>query len=275
MGLLLMGFACAGMLLSGYAYMIGRIPAVLCIVIVALMTSIFHEMEHDMIHGIFFRKKKITTQLMFTLIHILRPNVSNPWFRKKIHLQHHRGSADLNDLEELDTGVGLRWGFKRILCMLDPVFAPFLRRKVFKNIRAPFKTDLFTLMLNTLPLHVVYIAAWGAWNASHFFAPQFLPSLNTLAVIYLAPNLLRYFCYAFMAANIHYLKHQGGVLEEVMILNVWWLAPVQLFCWNFGATHAIHHIAPQQPFYIRTLIGKQVIRFFNFIQFTSVSDQWF
>ena len=30
-----------------------------------------------------------------------------------------------------------------------------------------------------------------------------------------------------------------------------WMLPFQLFCFNFGATHAIHHFVVKEPFYIR------------------------
>ncbi len=33
--------------------------------------------------------------------------------------------------------------------------------------------------------------------------------------------------------------------------------PLQLFCFNFGSTHAIHHFVVGQPFYLRQMIAPQ------------------
>lgn len=40
-------------------------------------------------------------------------------------------------------------------------------------------------------------------------------------------------------------------MQQCQVLNPWWLTPMQLFCFNFGSTHAIHHFAVREPFYIR------------------------
>jgi len=34
------------------------------------------------------------------------------------------------------------------------------------------------------------------------------------------------------------------------------MMPFQLFCFNFGATHAIHHFVVKEPFYIRHMTAK-------------------
>jgi hypothetical protein len=36
-------------------------------------------------------------------------------------------------------------------------------------------------------------------------------------------------------------------------MNKWYLLPLQLFCFNFGNTHAIHHFVVRDAFYIRHL----------------------
>jgi hypothetical protein len=44
------------------------------------------------------------------------------------------------------------------------------------------------------------------------------------------------------------------------VLNRWYLVPAQLFCVNFGSTHAIHHFVPNEPFYIRQLTARAAHR---------------
>ncbi len=45
-------------------------------------------------------------------------------------------------------------------------------------------------------------------------------------------------------------------LVATQVLNPWWLFPFQLFCFNFGSTHAIHHFVVKEPFYVRHLTSK-------------------
>ncbi|RZL06584.1 MAG: hypothetical protein EOP40_17435, partial [Rubrivivax sp.] len=42
-----------------------------------------------------------------------------------------------------------------------------------------------------------------------------------------------------------------------------WMWPFQLFCCNFGSTHAIHHFVVKEPFYVRQLtapVAHRVMR---------------
>lgn len=58
---------------------------------------------------------------------------------------------------------------------------------------------------------------------------------------------------------MHYFGdiEEGNVVEQTQVINAWWLAPFHLFCFNFGATHAIHHFVVRDPFYIRQLTAKR------------------
>jgi len=42
------------------------------------------------------------------------------------------------------------------------------------------------------------------------------------------------------------------------MLDHWVFLPFQLFCFNFGATHVIHHFVAIQPFYLRQMVLKNV-----------------
>ena len=52
----------------------------------------------------------------------------------------------------------------------------------------------------------------------------------------------------------------GVVHQQVQILDHFFLLPAQLFCWNFGATHWIHHFIVNHPFWLRSLIARRVNR---------------
>jgi hypothetical protein len=41
-------------------------------------------------------------------------------------------------------------------------------------------------------------------------------------------------------------------------MNHWALTPLNLFCCNFGSTHAMHHLVISQPFYLRQLVAKKM-----------------
>ncbi len=45
----------------------------------------------------------------------------------------------------------------------------------------------------------------------------------------------------------------GNVIQQTQVLNLWWMWPLQAFCFNFGSTHAIHHFVVKEPFYIRQM----------------------
>lgn len=88
-----------------------------------------------------------------------------------------------------------------------------------------------------------------------------MPWLTTLAVVLFAPNALRTFCLHFISSNMHYYgdNKQGVIVEQCQVLNVWWLIPLQLFCFNFGNTHAIHHFVVRDPFYVRQMTAKRAL----------------
>ena len=57
--------------------------------IVAFAASLLHELEHDLIHQLYFRKSVWVQHVMFTGIWLCKLSL-NPWARKEIHLLHHK-----------------------------------------------------------------------------------------------------------------------------------------------------------------------------------------
>src|SRR3546814_11953927 len=84
-------------------------------------------------------------------------------------------------------------------------------------------------------------------------------AIDTSVVGWLAPNVLRVFCLHFVSSNMHYYGdvESGNIVQQCQVLNPWWLWPAQLFCFNFGATHAIHHFVVSQPFYVSKLTRSE------------------
>ena len=100
------------------------------------------------------------------------------------------------------------------------------------------------------------VSAWLGYPLA--LAPWLLsamPWINTLVVTLIAPNILRQFCLHFITSNLHYYGdvEDGNLMQQTQVLNAWWTLPFQLFCCNFGSSHAIHHFVVQEPFYIRQL----------------------
>jgi fatty acid desaturase len=74
------------------------LPAVLVIPCVAFFTSFLHELEHDLIHVLYFRKAPLIQNAMFAVIWALKMSL-NPWARRELHLLHHKVSGQANDGE--------------------------------------------------------------------------------------------------------------------------------------------------------------------------------
>ena len=269
-GASVMTLSVTGMVIMGTLYIKGIIPGWLCILTNALLTSLIHELEHDLIHRLYFRKQPLAHNLMMLLCWITRPGMPSPWLRRELHFHHHRESGTDTDVEAWITTSGSKWGAKRLLKLVDgfifgivnALFAPTWREKL----RLTFKV----LRLNA-PMGLLY---WGCWYiflgyhlytwASSLMGVAYQPSpattmlmsvINSAVVIIVAPNIIRQFCLFFISSNIHYYGDvtPRNPLQQTQVMNHWWLWPFQLFCFNFGSTHCIHHFVVKDPFYLRQM----------------------
>jgi len=271
MGMSIFIFAISGILLTGYAYWNGLISAVLCIPVVAILTSLLHELEHDLIHWQYFKNNKFIHHLMMAGVWIFRPGTINPWIRRHLHLLHHKISGTDEDLEERGIGNGRSYGPLRWLIMLDTFVGNFVRAIV----ESPKGQKLYhtvRILAANFPLPWITAAIWYSVLGYHFInlmAPyfEFVPnwSAETIArfelldkwvVMIIAPFYLRSFSINFISSNMHYYGNVQSVLQQTQVLNnpIFW--PFQLFCFNFGSTHGIHHFVVGEPFYIRQLTVK-------------------
>ena len=108
LGLTIFLCAIAGVLAAGSA-LAGSIGALPCIVVVALLTSLLHELEHDLIHWQYFKNNKVIHHLMMLGVWVFRPGTINPWIRRHLHFLHHKTSGTSSDIEERGIGNGMRY----------------------------------------------------------------------------------------------------------------------------------------------------------------------
>jgi fatty acid desaturase len=234
------------------------LPGWAVVVTVALFTSLAHEIEHDLIHQLYFRKNRVAHAAMMAACWLLRPNTINPWLRRDLHLHHHKVSGTKTDLEERAITNGEPFGLKRVVMMADGVLATMLRIGGAGRHRGmllvkffagyfPLGWVHFTLLYGFLCIH----AARAVLGPS--VIPEWTSSFDTIVVAWILPNVLRSFCLNFMSSNMHYFGdvESGNVLQQTQVLNALRFLPFQLFCFNFGSTHAIHHFVANEPFYVR------------------------
>lgn len=270
-----------GMIGSGWLYIADLIPWWVCVPVTAIFASFIHELEHDLIHLMYFKNRPWANNLMLAVGWVARASTINPFVRRKLHLHHHKFSGTESDLEERGITNGERWGLRRFLMtgdnMLAVVMRPFemirANRAYIRSQKPKSRADVRRLSLvqltSYLPIGNLYYLAFHTWVVANAVligadllgqpialgAPlaDALAVLNTVGVVYMLPSLLRTFCLHFISSNMHYYGdvEARNVMQQCQVLNPWWLMPMQLFCFNFGSTHAIHHFAVREPFYIR------------------------
>lgn len=273
-GMAILLFSMAGAVLTGWAYLEGVLAWYVTIPVIAIFLSFTHELEHDLIHYMYFRKNKFMHNLMMALVWICRPSTINPWLRRHLHLHHHKHSGTETDLEERAITNGERFTPLRLLMMLDLELSVVLRiLKVPKHLRLK---ALMRGAIGNFPLASAfyigwhaYVAYWAveaaAWAVGYsvpwpaFVTPELVATANTVAVLIFAPNLLRSFSINFISSNMHYFGdiEDGNFVQQCQVLNSKWFIIPHLFCFNFGSTHGIHHFVVRDPFYIRQMTAKK------------------
>lgn len=286
-GALIMALSIAGAVASGWAYVADVIPWYVCVPLTAVFLSFIHELEHDLIHQLYFRNSPRAYNLMMALCWITRPSTISPWVRKRMHLHHHKFSGTESDIEERGITNGERWGLRRLIMTGDNMLAVYLRPKtIYKAARAfvlaqnpqteeELKQLAHEQRRGYFPLGLIHYAFWHGFVLFHLAngiallfgsgiplsggMETFIAGLNTAAVVYMGPNMLRTFCLHFISSNMHYYGdvEPRNIIQQTQVLNARWLAPMQLFCFNFGSTHAIHHFVVKEPFYIRQATAKR------------------
>ncbi|WP_213941845.1 fatty acid desaturase [Pseudomonas sp. dw_612] len=276
----ILAFALAGMIGSAALYITGHMAGWVCLLLNAFFASLTHELEHDLIHSMYFRKQRLPHNLMMGLVWLARPSTINPWIRRHLHLNHHKVSGTETDMEERAITNGEPWGFARLLMVGDNVMSAFIRM-----LRAKTWAHKFSIIKRTLKVYApLALVHWGAWYVFlGFHAVNGIVSLlgtpiewsattlsvmqviDIAAVVIIGPNVLRTFCLHFVSSNMHYYGdvELGNVIQQTQVLNPWWMWPMQAFCFNFGSSHGIHHFVVKEPFYIRQMtvpVAHKVMR---------------
>lgn len=261
-GLAFFGLAFAFIALVAGAYAAGLMPWWAAIPAVALGLSILHELEHDLIHDLYFARSPRVQDALFAGIWLAKMSL-NPWSRRRLHRYHHRVSGQPEDIEERLIGLGLPWGVRRLFLSLVPigsmVVLPAIRRDVVAAVKAGApRPDLkhkrgFGLIravdgvFLVLPFGVLPFAVMG------------YPVAVALAVLWVLPNTVRHLSIVVISSNSHYTQiPRGALYPQNQVLDHWVTWPLQLFCFNFGATHILHHFVVKQPFYVRQLVAPRV-----------------
>jgi fatty acid desaturase len=273
-------FALVGMIGSAALYITGHMAWWACLLLNAFFASLTHELEHDLIHSMYFRKQRLPHNLMMGLVWLARPSTINPWIRRHLHLNHHKVSGTETDMEERAITNGEPWGIARLLMVGDNVMSAFIRM-----LRAKTWAHKFSIIKRTLKVYApLALVHWGAWyvflgfhaanGIAHLLGAPIEWSATTLsvmqvidiaAVVIIGPNVLRTFCLHFVSSNMHYYGdvELGNVIQQTQVLNPWWMWPLQAFCFNFGSSHGIHHFVVKEPFYIRQMtvpVAHKVMR---------------
>ena len=286
-----------GMFLTGWAYLEGGLAWYVTIPVLAVFLSFTHELEHDLIHYMYFRQNKFMHNLMMALVWICRPSTINPWARRHLHLHHHKHSGTATDLEERAITNGEKMSFKRLFMMFDMELSIVLR--ILKIPKGRRLQAIIKGAMGNFPLATVFWAAWHAYStywivqtgadlmgvsiAWPSFVTDNISLANTIAVLVFGPNLLRSFSINFISSNMHYFGdvEDGNYVQQCQVLNSKLFFIPHLFCFNFGSTHAIHHFVVRDPFYIRQMTASKAhqvmrdngIRFNDFGTFTR-ANRW-
>jgi fatty acid desaturase len=253
---------------SSLLYIRGDIPWWVCLPVNAFFLSLIREMDHDLAHGLYFKSRGRMQDLLMLLVWLFLGNQPNPWYRRRMHLLHHRATGHQQDFEEQLIGNGMPLGPRKLLSMLDPALGWLFRLRDLHKIPFYHAWEFFWA---NFPVAIVYHLTAYVWALGHALAllsagiglslpgavPKLLEVLDVLAVVYLLPNMIRHASMNIQAATMHYHGDVSDHLHETQVLDAWWSLPLQLFSCCFGATHSIHHFVVTQPFYLRLLVAPR------------------
>lgn len=233
----------------------GKVSPWLTVPLAALPLSILHELEHDLIHDLYFKSAPRVQNLLFAGIWLAKASL-NPWARKDIHLRHHRLSGQPGDVEERLIGLGVQSLPLRLLLAVLPASAVVLIPRIRRD--APdwqvIRGGMWSLSRQIQRVDLLF-----------FGLPLILPSLwalgwmpaRLLFLAWIAPNMLRHTSIALLSSYSHYYDiARNDVTVQNQILRHPLLLPLQVFAFDFGATHVIHHYVVNQPFYVRHLVRR-------------------
>merc|ERR1712032_1764433 len=151
--------------------------------------------------------------VMFAFIWASKLN-ANPWWRKPMHLKHHKTSGQVDDIEERLIGLGLPLGFKRLAVTLSPLGSFLVMNGVAKDSKAmdskPLLHIMWTSLLNlpvVLPSHLCLALLWR-YSRKERVLPE--SSDRPLAVLSSASVLLQLWSVSHSSS----LRHSPAILSS-------------------------------------------------------------
>jgi hypothetical protein len=187
------------------------------------------------------------------------------------------------DIEERGVTNGEKWSLLRLFITPDLVLGFLLRfRRLRREILHEYEKGTFTkqdykklrqtVLLGLMPFGIPLTFLFYSWiifqglsffNLLDFHGNSNFQLVNSIVTpimyVFVIPNFIRQFCLHFITSNMHYYGdvEDGNILQQTQVLNTWWTWPFQLFCFNFGSTHSIHHFVVMETFYNRQLIARK------------------
>jgi hypothetical protein len=233
----------------------------------AAFAAVGHKVEHDLIHALYFRRRKAVRYALLYAVWAFRPYTINPVYRIRLHVRHHAYSGLPDDIEEVSITNGRPVGRR-------PAVQPARPLRAGAGTDSPHQAEgrrgraVAAHHPQGEPRpdagrdhHLVRVprTAVASWLGADVPA-GLLHALTVLTVVWVGPNVWRGFCLHLISSNMHYQGdvEQGNVLQQTQVFTKWYLAPFQVFCLNFGSTHPIHHFYVADPFYVRQLMQRNI-----------------
>ena len=208
---------------------------------------------------------------MMLAVWLMRPNTISPWYRRKMHLHHHKTSGTQQDLEERLVGNGIKNPFLRALVIVDGLLGLIISTKRFRkeingfsfssvfNAGFPIATAYFAVLYSVILFHIVDLFIPLSLNSPSWLLST-MDVFEFLMVVLIVPNIIRSSSLNFVTSSMHYYGGVNNILEQTHVLTSRLFMPFHLFCFNFGKTHTIHHFVPNQPFYLRQMLSKKILK---------------
>jgi len=266
--------SCAGMVAMGWLYLSGVVPWWATLLVNGFFAGILNEVEHDLMHYIYFKRTAWAQNTLMLLVWAFRGNYMNPWNRRQIHLHHHRTSGSRVDVETRMTGLGMGFGLLRVLLMLDTLAVLFVSKRLERESDGAYRRS--ETLRNMVPFTWLFVSLWTSLLAFQAFflvnralglgielhggLAAYAHFLEFAWVVYIGPSVLRTAALHLISSNTHYSGENLNLLRQTQSQGAWFFWPLQPFCFNFGKTHCIHHLVVHQPFYLRQLVAPVAYR---------------
>jgi hypothetical protein len=160
-------------------------------------------------------------------------------------------------VEERILGLGQPLGPRRLLMMVDGAMAFFFNARMLEKEVEGFRRR--RLALSSVPVYPIFVLVLLSYAGSRALGLEAPAAVDVLAVAWVFPNYLRQAALQIVSSNVHYFEDVENIHQETQVLRPWFLWPLQLLCFNFGATHSLHHYVVEQPFYLRGLVAPRVV----------------